>query len=67
MAEIRRGFGGHNPGISLEKSQISVCDFSTSPQIGLGSRFAEAAVAGLNPASAAHRADRSRGIVSDPG
>ena len=27
---------------SLEKSQISVCDFSTSLQIGIGSRFAEA-------------------------
>src|SRR5215469_2084912 len=28
---------------NLEKPQISVCDFSTSLQIGVGSRFAEAA------------------------
>jgi len=34
---------------NLEKSQISVCDFSTSLQIGVGSRFAEAAGAGLTP------------------
>jgi hypothetical protein len=33
----------------LEKSQISVCDFSTSSQIGAGSRFAEAADTGLAP------------------
>ena len=36
-------------GPNLEKSQISVCDFSTSLQIGVGSRFAEAAGAGLTP------------------
>jgi hypothetical protein len=34
---------------NLEKSQISVRDFSTSLQIGVGSRFAEAAGAGLAP------------------
>jgi len=33
----------------LEKSQIPVCDFSASLQIGLGCRFAEAAGAGLAP------------------
>ena len=34
---------------SLEKSQIPVCDFSASLQIGLGCLFAEAAGAGLAP------------------
>jgi len=39
---------------NLEKSQISVCDFSTSLQIGVGSRFAEAAGAGLAPQQVRH-------------
>jgi len=52
FADVRFSWEGRPPlcrPTNLEKSQISVCDFSTSLQIGVGSRFVEAAGAGLAP------------------